>query len=112
MWAGGAGKTWLGGFGWIITYNKLVKRSAKDQKKENATGLMIACELGDDQKLFLVVATYSTLLYPLLPSCVYIYLCRLFFRLVSHHLLLVRKSRKSLAKFGECLHNPNFFPFM
>jgi hypothetical protein len=47
--AGGAGKTWLGGFGWVITY----KRSAKDQKKENGIGLMIACELGGDQKLSL-----------------------------------------------------------
>ncbi len=35
--AGGARKTWLGGFGWVKTYNNLVKRSAKDQKKENGT---------------------------------------------------------------------------
>jgi hypothetical protein len=54
--------------------NNLVKRSAKDQKKENGTGLMIACELGADGKLFLVVATYSTLQYPLLPSHAYIYI--------------------------------------
>jgi hypothetical protein len=104
--AGGVGKTWLGGFGWVITYNNLVKRSSKDQKKENGTGLMIACELlGGDRKLFLVVATYSTLLHPLLPShvCIYIYIERererFFFGVVSRHLLLVRKSRKSLAKF-------------
>ncbi len=57
MQAGGAGKTWLGGFGWVTIYNNLVKRSAKDQKKENGTGLMIACELGGDRKLFRVVAT-------------------------------------------------------
>ncbi len=37
-WAGGAGKTWLGGFGWVITYNNLVKRSAKDQTSWSLVG--------------------------------------------------------------------------
>jgi hypothetical protein len=112
------GKTWLGGFGWVITYNNLVKRSSKDQKKENGTGLMIACELlGGDRKLFLVVATYSTLLHPLLPShvCIYIYRERetdICLGLSVAICCWLGNQEKVWQNFGECIHNPNFFPFM